>query len=68
MHIDTQKITAHIPKALLAKAQKITKAGITETIKAGLERLQRDKIYQETLALKGKYHISLDIEKLREDR
>lgn len=68
VHLSTRKITAHIPESLLASAQRVTGTGITETLKAGLERLQQDEIYKKVLALRGKYNLSYDIESLREDR
>ena len=68
MHVDTQKITAHVPKDLLKNAQEVTGAGITETIKEGLEYLARKKVYEELLKLEGTYTFSLDLDELRKDK
>jgi len=68
MKIENQKVTAYIPKELLCKAQDITKCGITETLKLGLEKVLQTKNYQKLGELYGKYSSKLDLAKLREDR
>jgi hypothetical protein len=67
MKIENQKVTAYIPKALLCKAQNITKTGITETLKLGLEKVLHARNYQKLGELYGKYNSKLDLAKLRED-
>ena len=68
MKIENQKITAYIPRDLLCEAQNVTKAGITETLKFGLEKVLQTKNYEKLGGLYGKYNSSLDLLKLREDR
>lgn len=63
-----QKITAHIPHHLLRAAQDITGAGITETIRIGLENLTRKQTFEDILSLHGGYQSELDVSTLREDR
>jgi len=65
--LETQKITAHLPKALLKKARKATGAGITETLKEGLEILARMEAYEELRKMRGKVKFSINLEELRED-
>ncbi len=66
--METQKITAHIPKALLKEAQESTGLGITETVKAGLEILARQKAYERLRDMRGSLSINLDINDLRKER
>jgi hypothetical protein len=68
MKTENQKVTAYIPRELLYKAQDITKSGITETLKLGLEKVLHTRNYQELGELYGKYNSDLDLHKLREDR
>ena len=68
MKTENQKVTAYIPRELLYKAQDITKSGITETLKLGLEKVLHTRNYQELRELYGKYNSNLDLDKLREDR
>ncbi len=63
-----QKITAHLPKKLLADAMLVSKAGITETIKAGLIELTRAESYNNFRKFKGKVKFSINLKELREDR
>jgi len=63
-----KKITVHVPEALLAKAQRSTGQGITETIRRGLQLVAASDAYKKLRALRGKVSITLDIESLREDR
>lgn len=68
MHTDQQKITAYIPTHLLEQAKKITHAGITDTLKIGLENIIRSHTYSEMLKLRGTHKFSLNLDELREDR
>lgn len=61
-----QRITANIPKKLLKEAQDVTKGGITETLVEGLRLVKRRKAFQKGMALKGKIHLSIDIDQARE--
>ena len=53
---------------LLAKAKAYTGAGITETLRQGLERLATSRTYEEFLELEGKVKFSVDYKTLRHDR
>lgn len=64
----TRKITIEVPTELLQKAQRATKAGITETVREGLKRLAASEAYARALALKGKVRFSLTAEELKDDR
>jgi hypothetical protein len=68
MKIENQKITAYIPRDLLCEAQNVTKAGITETLKFGLEKVLQTKNYESLGKLCGKYNSNLDLSKIRDDR
>lgn len=64
-----QKITVHIPQLLLHAALEVTKKNITETVKAGLERMAREQAYENIRNMRGKVKFSVDLNKLRkEDR
>lgn len=64
-----QKITVHIPQLLLQAALEVTKKNITETVKAGLERMAREQVYENIRNMRGKVKFSVDLNKLRkEDR
>ena len=65
---EIQKITAHLPKHLLAAAMTISKAGITETLKIGLEEITKSQSCENFRKLRGKVKFSIDLKKLREDR
>ena len=61
----TRRVTANLPEELLAKAMDYTGRGITETIVEGLEQLRRKRFYEKFMALKGKIHLDIDIDKSR---
>lgn len=63
-----RKITVHVPEDLLARARSSTGAGITETVRRGLQLVAAGDTYMKLRKLRGKVTISVDIEKLREDR
>jgi len=64
----TRKVTVRLPQELLRKAQQTTGAGITATIRRGLELVAAGRAYEELLHLRGKVALSIDLEQLREDR
>jgi Arc/MetJ-type ribon-helix-helix transcriptional regulator len=64
----TRKVTVELPRELLRKAQRTTGSGITATIRRGLELVAASRACQELRQLKGKVALSIDLEKLREDR
>ena len=63
-----RKVTAFLPAKLLADAQVIAGAGVTETLRAALEAFNRAAWYRRMLELAGKVAIELDLDALREDR
>ena len=63
-----RKITVHVPEDLLARAQGSTGAGITETVRQGLQLVAARDIYKKLRALRGKVSIPMNLDTLREDR
>jgi hypothetical protein len=60
-----KKITANIPAKLLQRAQERTGLGITETLVAGLEELERSRKRSALRLLRGKVRFELDLDKTR---
>ena len=60
-----KKITANIPAKLLEKAQGTTGLGITDTLIAGLEELERSRRRSALRSLRGRVKFELDLEKTR---
>jgi hypothetical protein len=60
-----KKITANIPAKLLERAQEVTGLGITETLVAGLEELERRRRRSALRMMRGKVRFELDLEKTR---
>jgi hypothetical protein len=63
-----RKITVHVPAELLRKAQRTTKAGITSTVRLGLELAAAGEAYRKLRALRGRVKVALDLDTLRADR
>jgi len=61
----TKKITANIPAKLLERARATTGLGITETLVAGLEELERSRKRSALRMLRGKVRFELQLEKTR---
>ena len=61
----TKKITLNLPLDLINDAQKITKSGVTETIRTALEDLKKKESRNKLLKLKGKISIDIDLNKTR---
>ncbi len=68
MRAAEQKITVHVSRDLLARAQEVSKAGISDTVRKGLELLSAKQAYAELRKMRGKLKISLDLDELRKDR
>ncbi len=64
----TRKITVIVPTALLAKAQKASGAGITQTIRAALQLMAASHAYEDLRQLRGKVRFSRTLAELKEDR
>jgi hypothetical protein len=62
----TRRVTANIPADLLARARRATGKGITETLVAGLEALDRRSAAEKLIGLAGKVKIDLDLDLARE--
>ena len=54
-----KKLTIMVPRDLLRRAQKATKAGATPTVRKGLELLAAHDVYDQLRALEGKVKFSL---------
>ncbi|WP_339933654.1 hypothetical protein [uncultured Brevundimonas sp.] len=64
-----RKITAILPADLLDAAQSATGAGVTETLRQGLESLKRRAFGRKLLELQGTIDFSgFDLDELREDK
>jgi hypothetical protein len=65
---NAKRITANLPKDLLADAMNVTKKGITETLVEGLQLVRRQSAYEMAMALRGKINLDVDLETSRERR
>ena len=63
-----RKITVLVSSELLAKAQKAAGAGVSETVRKGLELLAASEAYDRLLKMRGKGKFSVALSELREDR
>ena len=63
-----RKITVHVRSELLNKAQRAARAGISETVRKGLELLAASEAYDGLLKMRGKVKFSVDLSELRRDR
>ena len=63
-----QKITVGIPSELLARAQRATGAGITETVRTGLQLVAASEAYANLRQLRGKVRFSRTAAELKADR
>lgn len=64
----TQKITVEVPVELLERARAATGAGVTETVREGLQELVSRRAQLSLLALGGTVPVEIDLDALREDR
>jgi hypothetical protein len=63
-----RKITVEIPGDLLERAQKASGAGITQTVRTGLQLLAASKTYDRLRELRGKVRFSRSLAELKADR
>jgi hypothetical protein len=63
-----QKVTIHVDRELLRRAQERTGKGVTATIRQGLELVAASEVYDRLRALRGQVTFSISLDKLREDR
>lgn len=64
---ELRKITINLPKDLVDRATAATGAGLTETLKLGLERVLVDRAYDRFRGMKGRLKVDIDLKALRED-
>jgi hypothetical protein len=64
----SRKVTVEIPADLLEKAQQASGAGITQTVRTGLQLLAASQAYDRLRKLRGKVRFSRTFEELKEDR
>lgn len=63
-----RKITVEIPDELLQRAQKASGAGITQTVRTGLQLLAASDVYERLLQMRGKVRFGRTWQELKEDR
>jgi len=63
-----RKITVHLPEPLLSTAQRLSGEGVTETLRLALQAYNTAEWHRQFRALRGKVHLDIDIDALREDR
>jgi len=63
-----RKITVQIPSELVKKAQQASGAGITETVRMGLQLVAASRTYARLRQLRGKARFSSTLEELKADR
>jgi hypothetical protein len=63
-----RKITVEVPPDLLKKAQRASGAGITQTVRAGLQLMAASEAYARLLRFRGKVRFSRSVEELKDDR
>jgi hypothetical protein len=63
-----RKITVEVPPELLEKAQRASGAGITETVRSGLELVAASHAYARLRGLRGKVRFTRTLAELKADR
>ena len=63
-----RKITVNVPSELLGKAQRVTGAGIAQTVCMGLQLVAASRAYARLRGLRGKVHFSCALAELKSDR
>ncbi len=63
-----RKITVEVPQELLEKAQQATGAGVTQTIRTGLQLVAASQAYARLRQLRGKVRFSRTLGELKADR
>jgi hypothetical protein len=64
----SRKITVEIPADLLEKAQRASGAGITQTVRTGLQFVAASRAYARLRQLRGKVHFTRSLAELKADR
>jgi hypothetical protein len=63
-----RKITVEVPVELLEKAQKASGAGVTQTVRTGLQLIAASHVYLQLRQLRGKVRFSRSFAELKSDR
>ena len=63
-----RKITVELPPELLEKAQRASGAGITQTVRTGLQLVAASQAYARLRQLRGKVRFSHTLAELKADR
>jgi len=63
-----RKITVEVPPDLLEKAQKASGAGVTETVRTGLQLVAASQAYARLRGMRGKVRFSRTLSELKADR
>jgi len=63
-----RKITVEVPPGLLDKAQKASGAGVTETVRTGLQLVAASQAYARLREMRGKVRFSRTLPELKADR
>jgi hypothetical protein len=63
-----RKITVEVPEDLLEKAQQASGAGITQTVRTGLQLVAASHTYARLRELRGKVRFSQTTDELKADR
>jgi len=66
--VKLRKVTVEVPAELLEKALAATGAGITETVRTGLELVAASRAYTRLRQLRGKVRFSRNFDELKSDR
>jgi hypothetical protein len=64
----TRKITVEVPPDLLERAQKASRAGVTQTVRTGLQLVAASESYARLRQLRGKVRFSRTTDELKADR
>jgi hypothetical protein len=63
-----RKITIEVPPELLAKAQRATGSGITQTVRTGLQLVAASQAYARLRQMRGKVRFTRTLAELKDDR
>ncbi len=63
-----RKVTVMLPKDLVEQATKASGVGLTPTIRKGLESVIIAGAYRRIRERRGKVHLTINVDELREDR
>lgn len=63
-----RKITVEVPPELLEKAQRASGAGITQTVRTGLQLVAASQAYDRLRRLRGKVRFTRTVAELKADR